>query len=510
VVYVVRRVADSPAAPAPSPLPLPIVEPSDRELELARERDEARGRDRAKGAFIATLSHELRTPLNAIVGYVDLVAEELGDHGIRLDAELEAIRRSAKHLLSLVTSVLDLSKIEAGRLSVVLEPVPIAPIVEDVRATLHPLALANGSRLEVRIDPDLHVVRGDETRLRQVLVNLVGNAVKFTRDGTVTLAVRYEALAGDVAFDVIDTGIGMTPEQQARLFREYVQADAKIAKKYGGTGLGLALSKRLVELMGGTVSVTSELGKGSTFTVRLPFGSTQHTLLPDILSRTSPSSPPPGAPVVVIDDEPGAVRDRLYRALVAGGLPEVVWPQDRAPAALAALNPRAIVLDLPPGAPLLEALAVAPELAGVPIVALSDDEPTVDPNQRVAWLTRPLEPRVLLPVLRQADRSVSGCAVIGAGADGARVAEALRRRGWQVASFSDPGAAADEVEGRRIAFVAAVGDPVPSGFGGAPVVWITHRHAPGALPLLEDPNALVDLVEFTLYRQGETEGDSRI
>jgi hypothetical protein len=263
-----------------------------------------------------------------------------------------------------------------------------------------------------------------------------------------------------------------------------------------------------VELMGGTVGVASELGEGSTFTVRLPFGATQHTLLPDLMSRSSPSAPSPGAPLVLIDRHPPAVRDRLYRDLVAGGVPEVVWPQDLAPAALAALAPRAIVLETEPAEPLLEALAAAPELAGVPIVALSEEEPTIDPHQRVAWLARPLEPRVLLPVLRQADRTVSGCAVIGTGADAERVADALRGRGWNVSPFADAASAAEAVEGRRIAFVAAVGEPVPSGFGGAPVVWITHRRAEGAVPLLDDANALVDLVEFALYRQGETDSDA--
>jgi signal transduction histidine kinase len=219
------------------------------------------------------MSHELRTPLNAIIGYSELLEEEAaGGDPEDLVADLQKIRTSGKHLLRLINSVLDLSKIEAGKMSLFVETFEIAKLVEEVAATAAPLVEKKGNRFVVRCDPALGFLKGDVTKLKQILLNLLSNASKFAESGEIALVVARESDSEGnwITFRVSDTGIGMTPEQLGKLFQAFSQADAATTRKYGGTGLGLALSKRFCQMMGGDVSVESESGKGSTFTVRLP------------------------------------------------------------------------------------------------------------------------------------------------------------------------------------------------------------------------------------------------
>ncbi len=244
---------------------------------LFRELD-AKGRQleiasRHKSEFLANMSHELRTPLNAIIGYSEMLEEEaagLGDG--RFLADLSKIHAAGRHLLELINAVLDLSKIEAGKMELYLESVDVASLARDIAAVIQPLAERNGNHLEVRCQPDVGIIRADATKLRQALLNLLSNACKFTERGTVSLAAaREDAEGGDwVTFAVGDTGIGIAPEQMGRLFQEFSQADASTTRTYGGTGLGLAVSQRLCRLMGGDITVVSQLGTGSTFTIRLP------------------------------------------------------------------------------------------------------------------------------------------------------------------------------------------------------------------------------------------------
>ncbi|HWC66361.1 MAG TPA: ATP-binding protein [Thermoanaerobaculia bacterium] len=254
------------------------LEEQARQLEQARAaaeeaREAAESANRAKSAFLANMSHELRTPLNAIIGYSELLEEEAaGGDPQDMVADLQKIRMSGKHLLRLINSVLDLSKIEAGKMTLFVETFDVAKLVEEVAATAAPLVEKKSNRFVVRCAPDFGSLKGDVTKLKQILLNLLSNASKFAENGEIALAVARETdREGNwVTFRVSDTGIGMTPEQLGKVFQAFTQADAATTRKYGGTGLGLALSRRFCQMMGGDVTAESAYGKGSTFTVRLP------------------------------------------------------------------------------------------------------------------------------------------------------------------------------------------------------------------------------------------------
>ncbi len=238
--------------------------------ELAEARDAAEEASRARGMFLANMSHELRTPLNAIIGYSELLSEESVDAGCpELAGDAGRIEQAGRQLLELINDVLDLSKIEAGRMSVYVEAFDLPVLVDQVMDMVRPLMDKNANRLKLEIPPDLPVMHADQSKTRQILLNLLSNAAKFTENGEITLTVE---LADEhmVRFTVRDTGIGITPRQLERLFRPFTQADASTTRKYGGTGLGLAISRHFCEMMGGRIEVDSAFGEGSTFTVYLP------------------------------------------------------------------------------------------------------------------------------------------------------------------------------------------------------------------------------------------------
>ncbi len=242
---------------------------ANRELRVAWEKAEES--NRMKSHFLANMSHELRTPLNAIILYSELIMEEakaLEQAGTVED--LRKIQGAGRHLLSLIDDILDLSKIEAGHITLEPEEIDIPAMVHEVVQSMEPMTGQNGNTLCVDLDPEAPTLRTDLTRLRQILINLLGNAAKFTAGGTITVSAKRSPEGAGVLFAVRDTGIGMTREQQARIFQRFTQADDSTTRRFGGTGLGLALSQRLSELLGGFLWVESEEGRGSTFYLKLP------------------------------------------------------------------------------------------------------------------------------------------------------------------------------------------------------------------------------------------------
>ncbi|MBD1940251.1 HAMP domain-containing histidine kinase [Microcoleus sp. FACHB-68] len=248
---------------------------SERTQQLQQAKEAAEAASKAKSQFLANMSHELRTPLNAIIGYSELLQEDVQDlevGDLEFVEDLQSINGAGKHLLTLINDILDFSKIEAGKMQLYPEKFEISPLIANVIATVKPIVEKNGNVLEVNSDHQLGMMYADQTKVRQVLFNLLSNAAKFTTNGRVTLTVtrEVESIPEWIHFCVKDTGIGMSLEEQQRLFEAFIQGDASTTRKYGGTGLGLAISRHFCEMMGGEIAMESELGKGSVFTVRLP------------------------------------------------------------------------------------------------------------------------------------------------------------------------------------------------------------------------------------------------
>jgi signal transduction histidine kinase len=245
----------------------------DAEAQRLRvEKAAAEEADRAKSGFLAMVSHELRTPLTTIIGYSEMLLEQAETDNLpQYTADLKQVHAAGQHLLTLINDILDLSKIEAGKLDVAREQFAPASLLRDLMVSVEPLGKKNGNKLELDCPPDLGRGVGDPTRIRQCVLNLIGNACKFTTKGTIkVLAQRVTDASGDVLMvRVTDTGIGMTPEQVARLFQPFTQVDSSAGRKFGGTGLGLAISQKLCQAMGGQITVESEAGKGSTFTMTI-------------------------------------------------------------------------------------------------------------------------------------------------------------------------------------------------------------------------------------------------
>jgi len=369
------------------------------EAETAKA--QAEEASKTKSAFLANMSHELRTPMNAIIGYGEMLLEEAEDTGDKwMNPDLEKILSAARHLLQLINDILDLSKIEAGRMTIYLEDVDIARASQDVVATIGPLAGKNGNAFELCCPEDIGTMRTDLTKLRQTLFNLLSNACKFTENGKITLDISRCA-DGMISFAVSDTGIGMTPEQQGKLFDEFSQADASTTRKYGGTGLGLAISRRFCRMLGGDIIVQSSLGGGSTFTAILPAVAEEPATAPE--PPQIPAHPPkPGQTghrgnLLVIDDDPNA-RELLRRMLEKEGYAVQTVPDGPQGIAKAReLRPDLITLDVMmpsmDGWAVLSALKADVTTRDIPVIMLTmvEDRPMGFALGAAAYITKPVQ-----------------------------------------------------------------------------------------------------------------------
>jgi signal transduction histidine kinase/DNA-binding response OmpR family regulator len=413
-------------------------------VRLSKARDEAAAASKAKSAFLANMSHELRTPLNAINGYSEMLLEEVDDLGqTELRPDLEKIRSAGKHLLGLINDILDLSKIEAGKMDVFVETLDMAALLGEVRAVVRPLMEKNGNEFVVRHPPELGTMRSDQTKVRQILFNLLSNAAKFTTQGRITLEVkRLERDDGEwFEFEVSDTGIGMTPDQVAKLFSAFSQADASTTRNYGGTGLGLAITKHFCLMLGGDVTVRSEHGKGSSFVVTLPAVCpvTSEALLAGRAEGTAGT-------VLVIDDE-RATHDLLERELAARGYRVVHAAGGREGVRLAReVRPDAITLDIImpefDGWAVLRELKADPDLRGIPVVLVTvlGDREMGYALGAADYLTKPVDADALLRVLGRFHAGDGEIPVLVVD-DDPITREMLRRilskRGWAVAEAAD-------------------------------------------------------------------------
>jgi len=386
-----------------------ITERKHYEETLTAARDQAEAMSRTKSSFLANMSHELRTPLNAIIGLTDMMVSNASRFGTEKAAEpLRRVHRAGKHLLDLINQVLDMSKIEAGKLELNPETVNVAALIDEVVGTARSSAEQNKNQLDVECPADIAPIILDPLRLKQILLNLLSNACKFTKGGRVSLRVASASTDGRkwVDFAVADTGIGMTPEQISKLFEDFAQADQTTARQYGGTGLGLAITRRLCRMMGGDVTVTSESGKGSKFTVRLPAGLATAATVSDQQARTSEEPAPRGDCVLVIDDDPTArelianhLRESGFSVVTAAGGREGVKRAEE-------LHPIAITLDvLMPdidGWTVLAALRGNPKLSNIPVIMAT----ITDPDRKgmtlgaAGYLTKPIDRDRLIALLR--------------------------------------------------------------------------------------------------------------
>ena len=424
------------------------------EQALAAARDSAEEANRAKSQFIANMSHELRTPLSAVIGYSEMLEEEVEDAGqTHLLGDIGKIKGSARHLLSLINDVLDLSKIEANRMTVYAETFDAAALAHDVAATVSALMRQKNNELVMDVAPDLGEMRSDQTKLRQCLFNLLSNAAKFTENGTITLSARRDG--DNLVFRVADSGIGMTGEQLAKLFQRFTQADASTTRKFGGTGLGLAITRALCRLLGGDVAVESEAGRGSTFTITIPARLADQALVNAAAEHPVVSSHDGDGSVLIIDDDP-AQRDLMSRFLKREGFEAVSAADGQSGLQMArAVRPRAIMLDvMMPGMDgwaVLSQLKADPELAATPVVMVSFvNEQALGMSLGAAdWVPKPIEWDELRRVMDRF-REEGGEALIVDDDPGLRerLRSTLERNGWTVAEADNGRAALDIVAHR--------------------------------------------------------------
>lgn len=420
-------------------------------MEAREARKEAEGANLAKSEFLANMSHELRTPLNAIIGYSEMLLEDAEDQALHdYLTDLQKIRNAGKHLLQLINDVLDLSKIEAGRMDVYLETFDIRALVQDVGGIVQPLRAKNHNELKIHCPENIGQMRSDLTKLRQSLFNLLSNACKFTQDGNIQLDVR--ATTGEdqrpfVEFQVTDTGIGITPEQMGRLFQAFTQAESSTTRKYGGTGLGLAISKRFSQMLGGDITVTSTYSQGSSFVIQLPryyqtdgyIGGDRTRLV--AVGEKHPGMDPTQDMVLVIDDD-RRVYDLLHGVLEADGFQLThAFGGNQGMQLAREVDPLVIVVDVVmspmDGWSVLARLKSDPSLASTPVVMLSMAENreigyTIGASQ---FITKPFDIEILLRTVNHYRlRSVEPSVLVAEDDSATRelLFKTLKKDGWLV------------------------------------------------------------------------------
>jgi CheY-like chemotaxis protein/two-component sensor histidine kinase len=412
---------------------------------------------RAKSQFLTNMSHELRTPLNAIIGITEMLKEEATEAGDEpLIEPLDRIHHAGTHLLALINELLDLAKIEAGKFELHSEEVDLGALMGDVSRTSQPLASKNNNRLDVEIAPDLGSIQADPIRLRQIVLNLLSNACKFTRDGAITLKADREMAPGSdqIKISVRDTGIGLTEEQRSMLFQEFTQADSSTTRKYGGSGLGLAISRRLCRLMGGDIEVQSAPGIGSTFTVTLPAdGGSAGRSRRRIALGQEPVHVPllgQGRRALIIDDE-ATSREILRKTLIREGFDVVTAESGRQGIQLARdLRPSIITLDvLMPdidGWSTLQELKRDPDLRDIPIIMVTivDEENRAYALGAAAYLTKPVNRECLL-------KALASCRPEHATPRVLVVEDDAHTRGWLARILREDGWELAEAENGRVA-----------------------------------------------------------
>jgi PAS domain S-box-containing protein len=438
-----------------------VTEKREVQDALVEAKERAEAASRSKSTFLANMSHELRTPLNAIIGYSEMLEEEAAaetrDGAV---ADLKKIQSAGKHLLSLINDILDLSKIEAGKMEVYRETFDVREMIDAVVGTISPLLEQNGNTLQLDCAGDLEAMDADAPKVRQSLLNLLSNASKFTDHGTIRLRVAREPFEGKdwMVFQVVDSGIGMTLEQVAKLFQPFTQVDASTTRKYGGTGLGLTITRRFCQMMGGDVTVASEPGHGSTFTIRLPATMSNGVPIATPVADTPVSNgvvAAPGSLVLVIDDD-SMVHDLLQRTLGKEGFRVVCAGGGEEGLRLARqIRPDAITLDVmmpdKDGWAVLSALKSDPALAGTPVIMVTIID---DPKQGYAlgasdYLTKPVDRVRLAAILKKHRRLCAASCVALVVEDEAMtrqmMCELLAKDGWTVVEAENGRVALDRV-----------------------------------------------------------------